>query len=64
MCFDVKIEDAYYMGMLETTDGLCFTQEPFYVVVFQGCMEYFDGGLGLEAQVLTQIDLSEATRSQ
>jgi hypothetical protein len=49
------------MGMNQVSYGTCFLKKAFRLIPLQLCVENFDSRLGLQAEMLTQIDFSEAT---
>src|SRR5947209_2972850 len=59
--FYVKIVDADNMGMDETSKRACLCVELFFLFTRELGMQDFDGCLGVEVQVFSQVDFSKAT---
>src|SRR5437588_13082821 len=62
--FDTKLEDTYNMGMDQVGNRTGLGTELVHIIAGQLSMEYFDGRLGPEVNMFSQIDLCEATFSQ
>ncbi len=61
----VEVEDAHDMGVFEMGDGAGLLLETLHFV--GGCesgVEDFDGGMGAETDMLTEVDFGETASSQ
>src|SRR6267154_1176019 len=58
-----KVQYAHNMWMRETSNGLCLGEKVVHGLRSEPRMQDFDGGLSLEIDMLTKVDISKATFS-
>src|SRR5947209_17530272 len=59
-----KVQDAHDRGMAQGSQGTSLTQKAFHLTLVPWAMEQFDGGLGAQLHMLSQVDRPPMPRSQ
>jgi len=59
-----KLQHAHNVGMFQADNDTSFITKLLYVFGCQLSMQYFDSSLSIEVNMLTQVDISEASPSQ
>lgn len=61
--FYPKLEDTDDMGMRETSHQARLAAKFFTLLICEPSVQHFDGRLGVEVQMFTQVDIGKATLS-
>src|SRR5438105_9426561 len=62
--FHAKVQNPHDIGMLQAGNDTSFRTKLLYIVSCQLGLQDFDGGVRTKVEMLSQVDLSEATFSQ
>ncbi len=58
-----KVQHTHYVGMPKAGDSSCFIAELLHTAADQAHLEYFDGRLGIQMNMLAEVYLGKATVS-
>ena len=61
--FRTKVEHSQNMGVLESRERLCFSEKRLFVLG-SDLLQYFDGGIGLQADMLAEVHAAAPTHAE